>query len=122
MDECAPVRVASPACAHTILRCVKEVMTNTLRHSNAKNLWIRIEKTNSDIEVRVRDDGRGTKSIEMGTGLLGMRKRLERIGGSIPFDFWPRSGVRGEGWVAITKAWCSFAGVRWCVKSPLRRG
>ena len=104
LDVCAPLRVANPACAHTILRCVQEVITNTLRHSNAKNLWIRIEKTNSDIEVRVRDDGRGAKSIEMGNGLLGMRKRLEQIGGRIQFDSAHGQGFRVDAWVPITEA------------------
>ncbi len=103
LDVCEHLRVANPACAHTILRCVQEVITNTLRHSDARNLWIRIQKTANDIEVRVRDDGRGAKSIELGNGLLGMRKRLESIGGRIQFESAHGQGFRVDAWVPITE-------------------
>src|SRR6185295_3006205 len=67
--------------AHCVLRCVQEIVTNTLRHARADNLWITIEQDDSGITVDTRDDGRGAAAVEPGNGLSGMRARLEELGG-----------------------------------------
>jgi len=67
--------------AHCVLRCVQEIVTNTLRHARARNLWIAIEQRAGAITVDARDDGRGAPRVEAGNGLTGMRARIEELGG-----------------------------------------
>ena len=67
--------------AQCVLRCVQEIVTNTLRHARAKNLFIRVESAGDQIVVDARDDGCGAESVRAGQGLSGMRGRLEEMGG-----------------------------------------
>ena len=38
------LRIDDAARAHCVLRCIQEIVTNTLRHARARNLWIAIEQ------------------------------------------------------------------------------
>lgn len=67
--------------AQCVLRCVQEIVTNTLRHARAENLWIRVQRGGEHITVDARDDGRGAEMPCAGQGLSGMRGRLEEMGG-----------------------------------------
>ncbi|HEY3815991.1 MAG TPA: sensor histidine kinase [Polyangiaceae bacterium] len=67
--------------AQCVLRCVQEIVTNTLRHARARNLWIRVQRDGEHITVDARDDGRGAETLCAGHGLSGMRGRLEEMGG-----------------------------------------
>jgi signal transduction histidine kinase len=60
---------------------VQEIVTNALRHSSAKNLWIAITEERGTITIDARDDGRGAALVHVGHGLSGMRARLEEMGG-----------------------------------------
>ncbi len=73
--------VDDPDHAHCIVRCVQEIVTNTLRHARAANLWITVARTAHGLEVAARDDGRGAARIAAGHGLSGMRARFEQLGG-----------------------------------------
>ena len=75
------LRIDDAARAHCVLRCVQEIVTNTLRHARASNLWITIEQRPDGIAVDTRDDGRGAQAMLLGHGLSGMRARLEELGG-----------------------------------------
>jgi signal transduction histidine kinase len=78
--------------AHALLRCVQEIITNTARHANAANLWIRIAAAADGITVHARDDGRGATALAWGNGLRGMRERFEEYAGRVEFG-----GGAGEG-------------------------
>jgi signal transduction histidine kinase len=73
--------VDDSARAQCVLRCVQEIVTNTLRHARATNLWITIAQSDAAIHVEARDDGRGADQVRAGHGLSGMRGRLEELGG-----------------------------------------
>jgi signal transduction histidine kinase len=79
--------------AHCLVRCVQEILTNTLRHAGAKNLWIRLERTASLLTVDARDDGRGAPEVRAGNGLSGMRERLEEMGGRLAVTAAPAFSV-----------------------------
>jgi len=81
-----PLVTDDPERAHTVLRCVQEILTNALRHAEARNLWIEITRCNGELVVQARDDGHGTKEIRPGRGLTGMRERLERLQGHLRLD------------------------------------
>ncbi|MCX6606291.1 MAG: sensor histidine kinase [Acidobacteria bacterium] len=73
--------MADPARAHALFRCVQEILTNTMRHGEAKNLWLRVGRGDGTVKVEARDDGRGCGTLKEGNGLRGMRERLEECGG-----------------------------------------
>lgn len=77
------LRIADSALAHAVFRCVQEVVTNTVRHANASNLWIDIERGPGGLTVNARDDGRGAPKYTPGFGLTGMGERLGALGGNL---------------------------------------
>jgi signal transduction histidine kinase len=80
--------------ALVIVRCVQEIVTNTLRHAHADRLWITVRTTPEEVTVEARDDGRGAASVIPGNGLAGMRERLESVGGVLSVDSVPGRGFR----------------------------
>jgi signal transduction histidine kinase len=82
--------------AHCVLRCVQEIVTNTLRHARARNLWIAIEQRAGAITVDARDDGRGAEGVEAGNGLTGMRARIEELGGFLQIAPAPSFSVTAQ--------------------------
>ena len=72
--------------ANSVLRCVQEITTNTLKHSDAANLWIVLRINGDAIEIEARDDGRNSRRSEAGFGLKTMRQRFEELGGTVSFD------------------------------------
>jgi signal transduction histidine kinase len=79
------LRVTDTAQVEAVLRCAQEVLTNTLRHADASNLWVSLTRTSDRIEVCARDDGRGDSRVNAGHGLTGMRERFEELGGTVDF-------------------------------------
>jgi len=69
--------------AQAILRCAQECVTNAIRHSSARNLWIELDASGGGLGLRVRDDGRGAPNLAEGSGLSGMRDRLSALQGRL---------------------------------------
>ncbi|MFA9555720.1 sensor histidine kinase [Evansella sp. AB-rgal1] len=64
--------------------CLKESITNVVKHSNAKNCFVRIMKSVGELKIVVEDDGIGfTKINTIGNGLQGISERLELIDGEM---------------------------------------
>jgi signal transduction histidine kinase len=80
--------------ANTLIRCVQEIMTNAIKHAEAKNLWITLERRNGCIELAARDDGRGAPALTPGNGLEGMRERMTTLGGELAFETHDGEGFR----------------------------
>ncbi|MGP4022622.1 sensor histidine kinase [Actinomadura sp. 3N407] len=79
------------ACTAALIRCVQEVVTNTIRHSEAGNLWIDVGRAGTgEIVLTARDDGRGASLLRLGNGLTGVRERIAQLDGVVSFD--TRSG------------------------------
>src|SRR5207249_4297704 len=91
-----PLVIDDAARAHCVLRCVQEIVTNTLRHARARNLWIRIEQLPTGLAVDARDDGRGASALAAGNGLSGMRSRLEELGGFLHIATAPSFAVTAQ--------------------------
>lgn len=70
----------------TIFRLVQEGTTNALRHGNATEIWIRLDKHDMGVEISLADNGSGSEHIQEGFGLSHMRERVEMLGGSITFS------------------------------------
>ena len=98
------LRVEDSIRAHTLLRCIQEIVTNTLRHSSAQNLWLEIYQAHGGVEVRAKDDGCGTESVEVGNGISAMRRRLEKIGGRLRIDSALGNGFEVNAWMPLSGA------------------
>jgi len=96
-------RITDAARAHAILRCVQEIITNTLKHADADNLWINIAIADGLVEISARDDGRGAEGVKPGAGLSGMRERLEQLGGGLSFEFSGQSGFCLRAWLPVLR-------------------
>ena len=72
--------------AESLLRCVQEALTNTLRHSGAKKSWIRVWQDEAGAHLEIRDDGQRSAKVVEGNGFKGMRERLARLKGSLDID------------------------------------
>ncbi|PRX51479.1 signal transduction histidine kinase [Prauserella shujinwangii] len=83
--------------AHVVLRCVQEVITNTLRHAAAGHLHVLVRADDDGIRVETRDDGRGASAITPGNGLTGMRERFEALGGTLELRSAPGAGFTTVG-------------------------
>jgi signal transduction histidine kinase len=81
LDLPAPITVDDGARAQCVVRCVQEIVTNTLRHAHARNLWIAIRSGGDGLAVDARDDGGGAPVYCAGNGLRGMQERIEDLGG-----------------------------------------
>jgi two-component system sensor histidine kinase DesK len=63
--------------------CLREAVTNVVRHSQAKKCEVRIVRDNGEAMLEVSDDGRGATSLGGGNGLAGMRERVALVGGTM---------------------------------------
>jgi two-component system sensor histidine kinase DesK len=69
--------------------CLREAVTNVIRHSGAKNCRVRLTERPGELVLEVCDDGRGPghaqdgKQDSTGAGLRGMSERLSTEGGRL---------------------------------------
>jgi hypothetical protein len=62
--------------------CV-EALTNVAKHAHATTVHVRLRTIDETLTVEVADDGIGGADFALGTGLIGLRDRLEVLGGSL---------------------------------------
>lgn len=63
---------------------LKELVTNILKHSQAKKVTAAINQSNEKIHLTVRDDGVGFSSKEhQGFGLKGITERVDKLAGNL---------------------------------------
>ncbi|MBZ0113472.1 MAG: sensor histidine kinase [Thermoanaerobaculia bacterium] len=61
---------------------LREAVTNVVRHAGASRCWVRLFKDEASYNLEVSDDGCGGLAPE-GSGLAGMRERVESLGGRV---------------------------------------
>jgi signal transduction histidine kinase len=71
---------------------IAEAVTNAQRHARAKAIAIRARRVGTSIRIEVRDDGVG-EAREDGSGLQGLRDRVEAAGGSFRVQSPPHGGT-----------------------------
>jgi signal transduction histidine kinase len=69
-----------------------EALANIAKHAAASRVWVELERQDGLVRVRIRDDGVGGTDPSTGTGLTGLRDRVEALGGSLAIR-----SPRGEG-------------------------
>lgn len=97
--------VDDPLRAQVLLRCAQEIITNTVRHAGAHNLWLRCERTEAnELAIHARDDGRGATAMRQGNGLNGMRERLAQVGGRLSINTARDQGFSLDAWLPLEAA------------------
>ncbi|MGG3563712.1 sensor histidine kinase [Neobacillus rhizosphaerae] len=72
-----------------LFRMIQESVQNALKHANACEIKVKLEITNNDITVLIKDNGGGfDTSIKKpeSFGMIGMRERVDLLDGDITFD------------------------------------
>jgi len=72
---------------HGIYLIFKESINNIIKHSDAKNLAIRLSLENKMLSLSIKDDGSEKIIKKSGQGLQNMAERAKDLGGSYRFDF-----------------------------------
>jgi signal transduction histidine kinase/CHASE3 domain sensor protein len=72
---------------------VSEALANAAKHANASRVTVDVEAADSALHVSVRDDGVGGADFARGSGLMGLKDRIEALGGRIAVESAPGKGT-----------------------------
>jgi len=94
----AKVEELNPDQRTALFRVAQEALTNIARHARASRVQVKIEMIGETVSMRVMDDGKSFKNTadakaSKRLGLLGMRERVEMIGGTFAIDAIPGQGT-----------------------------
>ncbi len=81
---------------YVLYRITQELLNNTLKHADAKNVHIELNQFDDEINLIYEDDGKGfdLSSVQSdGIGLANMNNRISSINGHIEFDSKPGAGT-----------------------------
>ena len=85
-----------PAVEITAYYVVSEALTNTAKHASASAAKVEVAVGEGMLRVCVCDDGRGAAAIGCGSGLVGLKDRVEAVGGRISLHSPPGGGTTLE--------------------------
>jgi signal transduction histidine kinase len=83
-----------------LFRAIQEALTNVARHAHADHAEVRLEKKGQTLFCAVQDDGVGFNvssghgRAKGGLGLLGIRERLDSLGGTMEIRSQPGQGTQ----------------------------
>jgi signal transduction histidine kinase len=72
---------------------VSEALTNAAKHAQASLVNVEVETVEGALRLCVRDDGVGGADPIRGSGLVGLKDRVEALGGAITIQSPPGSGT-----------------------------
>lgn len=102
IEEINPIQRLPPEVETALFRVVQEAITNISRHAAARNTCISLNFEGNTVSITIEDDGVGFDTGELnlspdssqGLGLMGMRERLELLGGSLEINTSPGNGTQ----------------------------
>jgi signal transduction histidine kinase len=62
---------------------ISELVTNTAKHAHASTIDVTVTSADGVVHLVARDDGIGGADPARGSGLVGLRDRIEALGGTI---------------------------------------
>jgi PAS domain S-box-containing protein len=74
-----------PTLEATVYYVAAESITNAVKHAQASTVTVRGGQRDGSIELEIRDDGIGGADPRRGTGLIGLKDRVDTLGGTISF-------------------------------------
>lgn len=75
------LQISNVMLADTLLRCVQEGITNTLKHGNASKFHVQLNQRQQTIHLLLQDNGQGKAKFIPGNGIKGMQERVAELGG-----------------------------------------
>jgi signal transduction histidine kinase len=72
---------------------VSEALTNTTKHARASHAHVAVEQRDALLHLSIRDDGVGGADPAAGSGLIGLRDRVQALGGTIEVSSRPGDGT-----------------------------
>jgi PAS domain S-box-containing protein len=73
---------------------VSEALTNAAKHAQASRVRIAVHLDEATLDLSIHDDGLGGADATRGSGLIGLRDRVEALGGTTDLASPPGSGTR----------------------------
>ncbi|HWM86654.1 MAG TPA: sensor histidine kinase [Kofleriaceae bacterium] len=83
----------APEVETALAMALREAVTNVLRHARAGRVEVALRRSGSRALMEIADNGRGGR-VCPGQGLMGMKERVNALGGAIEIDSAPGSGTR----------------------------
>ena len=85
----------TPEIESTAYRLVQEALTNVAKHAQAETAEVVLKEAKGEVSIQIRDDGRGFDRAagSAGYGLVGMRERVDLVGGSVSIESQPGGGT-----------------------------
>jgi len=92
-----------------VYRIVQECLTNVVRHASASHVKVRLVLIGKPdmpmVNIFVTDDGQGgSADSKKGFGVLGMRERVESLGGKFKFTSIANQGVEVHAWMPFVES------------------
>ena len=81
-----------------LFRITQELLTNIVKHAEAKEVLIQLSGDDDEISLSIEDDGRGMEDIQKGIGLENIERRVHEMGGVYDID-----SVLGKGTSILIK-------------------
>ncbi len=82
---------------HCLYRVVQEAIENIVRHSNAKNVSLKLFFQKNEVHLEILDDGIGIRKNDINKkdnfGIQGMQERVEALGGSFTLSSKNKQGA-----------------------------
>jgi PAS domain S-box-containing protein len=102
----------SPELETTCYRVAQEALTNVVRHARAKHVRITLQREGGDLHLLVSDDGIGFDAetvlsgglLAQSLGVLGMKERVELMGGRFSIRSTEGHGTDVHAWFALSGA------------------
>jgi PAS domain S-box-containing protein len=84
----------APAVEAALYFSAAEAITNAAKHARASEIRVHVGRENRGVFVEVVDDGVGGASFEHGSGLRGLRDRVETVSGTVEVTSRSGAGTR----------------------------
>jgi signal transduction histidine kinase len=82
IDADVPDRLSAPVESAAYF-AVAEALANVIKHASATQTWVQLRHADSVLQMLVGDDGVGGASLDAGTGLRGVARRLAAFDGTL---------------------------------------
>jgi signal transduction histidine kinase len=86
----SPLAHEIEACAYFV---TAEALTNVAKYAHASSAWVELSLEDDRLRVQVRDDGVGGADPTSGTGLRGLRDRVDALDGDLEVESPPGGGT-----------------------------
>lgn len=98
----------SESATRELMMAVKEALANAATHAKPKSINIDVRFTNRDLKISISDDGCGfDPSTDLSNnghyGILGMRKRVRLLRGSLSIESKPHQGTKVQ--ITVPRRW-----------------